>query len=65
MLINWNKPLEYLSEEQRIVVEYRINKGYDAGMCERFGKTGLIAVIKGKHRMVIDAKGYDIFVPVF
>ena len=51
----------YITNEQKAVVEYRLNNGY-----ELFGKTtsmlnGLDAYVvnKGKHLMVINSLGYD------
>lgn len=51
----------YITNEQKSVVEYRINQGY-----KLFGKTvsmlnGLDAYVvnKGKHLMVINSLGYD------
>jgi len=53
--------MQYVTHEQKAVVEYRLSQGY-----ELFGKTksllnGLDAYVvnKGKHLMVINSLGYD------
>ncbi len=53
--------MNFLTNEQKVVVEYRISKGY-----ELLGKTkstlnGLDAFVvnKGRHLMVINSLGYD------
>lgn len=53
--------MQYLTNEQKLVVEHRLSKGY-----KLFGKTksllnGLDAFIvnKGNHLMVINSLGYD------
>jgi hypothetical protein len=53
--------MQYITDEQKSVVEYRLSQGY-----ELFGKTksllnGLDAYVvnKGRHLMVINSLGYD------
>lgn len=45
----------FLSEEQRIVVEYRRSVGYECVL----QKNGYWCCCKGRHKMVIDGCGYD------
>lgn len=60
MKIDYEK-LNFSSERQKAVVNARIKQGYEAFNGQQMGKTG-IACIKGKHRMLINSNGYDIFV---
>lgn len=52
--------MNYLSEEQRIVVEYRIKIGY---YCEML-KNGYWLCYKNKHKMIINGLGYDTYTGV-
>lgn len=51
---------DFLSKEQKTVVLYRLKCGYEA--VKR--RNGYYLLFKGKHRMLIDACGYDQYVPV-
>lgn len=53
--------MQYITEEQKSSVEYRVSQGY-----ELFGRTKSLindldayVVNKGKHLMVINSLGYD------
>lgn len=48
----------YISEEQKIVVEYRIKSGYNAEQLSN----GFIHLWKGKHQLIINGLGYDTYV---
>lgn len=54
--------MEYLTKEQKIVVEARIGDGY-----EIIGEkpNGNIMVVKGRHTMEINCLGYDCYVPLY
>ena len=51
-----------MTDAQKAVVNYRTRAGYKAYHCKYLGKPG-IYLEKGKHSLVINEDGYDIFVP--
>lgn len=50
----------FKTKEQQVVVEARINMGYEAEELPN----GDWVVWKGKHKMIIECLGYDCYVPV-
>jgi hypothetical protein len=52
--------MNFLTKEQEVVVTTRINNGYDYVVLNN----GWIKVWKGKHTMIINHLGYDVYVPV-
>jgi hypothetical protein len=51
--------MKYLTNEQQVVVEARIKMGYSSNE----QSNGNILLYKGKHTMIINCLGYDVYLP--
>ena len=52
-----------MTDNQTAVVNYRLRSGYKAYECKYLGISDCVYCVKGKHNMVINNNGFDIFVP--
>ena len=52
-----------MTDNQTAVVNYRLRSGYKAYKCKYLGIKNCVYATKGKHNMVINDNGYDIFRP--
>ena len=51
-----------MTDKQKAVIDYYLEKGYSAYSCKYLGKTGRFYLNKDKHNKVINDWGYDEFI---